>query len=62
VEEEDNESVAENAIDEINNSLKKLKVNRVLIYPYAHLSSNLAKPRKALGVLKVMENMLKILE
>ncbi len=55
VEEEDNESVAENAIDEINNSLKKLKVNRVLIYPYAHLSSNLAKPRKALGVLKVME-------
>ncbi len=55
VEEEDNESVAENAIAEIKNSLQKLKVNRVLIYPYAHLSSNLAKPRKALGVLKAME-------
>ncbi len=55
IEEGDNEAVAEKAIDEIKNSLKKLKVNRILIYPYAHLSSNLAKPRKALNVLKAME-------
>jgi len=55
VEEGDNEEVAKKAIDEIKNSLKKLKVNRVLIYPYAHLSSRLAKPREALNVLKAME-------
>ncbi|MCK5643959.1 MAG: threonine--tRNA ligase, partial [Gammaproteobacteria bacterium] len=54
VEEEDNETVAEKAIDEIKNSLKKLGANRILIYPYAHLSSNLAKPYKALKVLKAM--------
>ncbi len=55
VEESDNEAIAEKAIDEIKNSLKVLKANRILIYPYAHLSSNLAKPRKALSVLKAME-------
>lgn len=55
VEEGDDEEVAKKAIDEIKNSLKKLKVNRVLIYPYAHLSSKLAKQREALNVLKAME-------
>jgi threonyl-tRNA synthetase len=55
VEEGDNKAVAEKAIDEIKNSLKRLKANRILIYPYAHLSSNLAKPRGALSLLKVME-------
>jgi threonyl-tRNA synthetase len=55
VEEGDDASVAEKAIDEIKNSLKQLKANRILIYPYAHLSSNLAKPREALNVLKRME-------
>jgi threonyl-tRNA synthetase len=36
-------------------SLDKLKVNRILIYPYAHLSNTLAKPVEALKVIKVME-------
>ena len=35
--------------------LEKLKVNRILIYPYAHLSSNLAKPSIALRLIKEME-------
>jgi len=55
VEEGDNEAVAKKAIDEVQAFLEKLKVNRILIYPYAHLSSNLAKPENALEVVKVME-------
>jgi threonyl-tRNA synthetase len=55
VEEGDNGTVAQKAIDEAQAFLEKLKVNRILIYPYAHLSSNLAKPSEALKVLKTME-------
>jgi len=55
IEKEDNDSVAKRAIDEVKASIEKLKANRILIYPYAHLSSNLAKPHKALAVLKAME-------
>ena len=55
VEEGDDENVAKKAIDEVKDFLKKLKVNRILIYPYAHLSSNLAKPTEALRVIKAME-------
>jgi threonyl-tRNA synthetase len=36
-------------------SLDKLKVNRILIYPYAHLSNKLAKPADALKIIKEME-------
>ena len=55
IEKGDNDTVAKRAIDEVKASLDKLKANRILIYPYAHLSSNLAKPHKALAVLKAME-------
>jgi threonyl-tRNA synthetase len=55
VESGDNEAVAEKAIDEVQAFLKKLKVNRILIYPYAHLSSSLAKPTEALKIVKAME-------
>ncbi len=55
VEEGDDEAVARKAIDEVKASLKKLKVNRILIYPYAHLSNKLAKPREALKIVKEME-------
>jgi threonyl-tRNA synthetase len=55
VEEGDNDELAEKAINDIRAFLGKLKVNRILIYPYAHLSSNLAKPAEALKVLKTME-------
>jgi threonyl-tRNA synthetase len=48
--------VARKAIDETQAFLEKLKVNRVLIYPYAHLSSNLAKPTEALKIVKTMES------
>jgi len=55
IEEGDDEAVAKKAIEEVKSFLKKLKVNRILIYPYAHLSSNLAKPSEALKVVKAME-------
>src|SRR3990170_1374664 len=55
VEEGDNEALAEKAVNDVRAFLGKLKVNRILIYPYAHLSSNLAKPIEALKVLKAME-------
>ncbi|MEM3581015.1 MAG: threonine--tRNA ligase [Candidatus Bathyarchaeia archaeon] len=55
VEEGDDETVAKRAIEEVKSFLEKLKVNRILIYPYAHLSSNLAKPSEALKVVRAME-------
>lgn len=59
VENEDDESVAKTAIDEIKKSLSNLKCNKLLIYPYAHLSSNLASPSTALSVIKSMESLAK---
>jgi len=55
VEEGDDKGAAQKAIDEVQAFLEKLKVNRILIYPYAHLSSNLAKPTEALKIVKAME-------
>ena len=55
IEEGDDVSVAKKAIDEVRAFIEKLKVNRILIYPYAHLSSNLAKPAEALKIVKTME-------
>jgi len=55
VEEGDDEAVAKRAVEEVKAALEKLKAKRILIYPYAHLSSSLAKPSNALKILKVME-------
>ena len=55
VEEGDNEAVAKQAISEVKDAVQKLKANKILIYPYAHLSSNLAKSATALTILKAME-------
>jgi len=55
VEKGDNEDVGEAAIDEVKEFLKSLNVTRLLIYPYAHLSRELAKPSEALFVIKRME-------
>ena len=50
----DSEETVRKAIDEIKDSLDNLKVKRVMIYPYAHLSGNLAKPAEALNLIKLM--------
>jgi len=55
IEEGDNTAIAQKAIDDLRAFLGKLKVNRILIYPFAHLSSNLSKPSEALKVIKDME-------
>lgn len=55
VEEGDDETVGRRAIEEVQLFLTKLGANRILIYPYAHLSSSLARPATALKVVKAME-------
>jgi len=55
VEEGDTEVTGQKAIDEVRAFLGKLKVNKIIIYPYAHLSSSLAKPSEALKIVKIME-------
>ena len=62
VEEGDNSKVAKKAIAEISESMKKVGCNKLLLYPYAHLSSKLASPSTALSVLKEMESLAKDLE
>jgi len=56
VEEGDDVGVAQKAVDEVQAFLEKLGVNRILIYPYAHLSSRLAKPSEALRTVQAMES------
>jgi threonyl-tRNA synthetase len=57
VESGDDDNVARAAIDEIKKSLTNLKCNRLLIYPYAHLSANLASPSAAISVIRSMESL-----
>jgi len=55
IEKGDTAEIAKKAMENTKASLDRLKVNRVLIYPYAHLSNNLAKPADALKLIKEME-------
>jgi threonyl-tRNA synthetase len=55
VEKGDTPQVAHKAVDGIKEYLETIKGCRVLIYPYAHLSNNLANPADALNILKEME-------
>ncbi len=55
IEEGDKAATAKKAIDEVHTFLQNLKINRILLYPFAHLSSSLSKPTEALKILKEME-------
>ena len=55
VEKGDNKITIEKAIEEIKNYSENLKVNKLLIYPYSHLSSNLASPKYAFEMIKELE-------
>jgi threonyl-tRNA synthetase len=57
VEEDDDKTVAKKAIAEIRESMNKIGCKKLLLYPYAHLSSKLASPNSALSVLKEMESL-----
>jgi len=56
VEKDDTEDVAKNAISQIKESMKKIGCSKLLLYPYAHLSSDLSAPSTALSLLKLMES------
>src|SRR5688572_4438825 len=55
VEKGDNEDVVYELVQEIQKYLKTVRSDKLLIYPYAHLSSNLAPPNEAFDVLKLIE-------
>jgi len=57
--EKGDEGVVDRAVEEIKDVAKKLGVNRIVVYPYAHLSSNLADADTAVSVLKEIEEKLK---
>ena len=59
IEHGDDESIAKAAVDEIKKYLDTVKSKRLLIYPYAHLSSDLASPKYAYELLKLTEKMTK---
>jgi len=56
VEKDDTENIAKDAISQIQDSMKKIGCQKLLLYPYAHLSSDLASPSTALSLLKLMES------
>src|SRR5918993_1129033 len=51
----DAEKAIEKAVDEIKNYAQNIKNDRLLIYPYAHLSSDLSSPKHAFEIIKEME-------
>lgn len=55
VEEGDDNDIAVRAVEDVKTFLGKIGINRLLIYPFAHLSQNLAEPVKALRTLEEME-------
>jgi threonyl-tRNA synthetase len=56
VENGDDDEVVSAAIEEMHSYLAKVKSKKVLIYPYSHLSSNLASPKIAFELLKSLES------
>ncbi len=56
VEKGDNVAVARKAIEDTRSYLNHIGSNRILLYPYAHLSRELAEPPDALRILVEMEN------
>ncbi len=56
--EKGDDRVVDRAVEEVRDVAKRLGVNRIVLYPYAHLSSNLADPDTAVKVLKEMEGKL----
>lgn len=59
LDEKNPEHVIESARKNILSRLAKLKVNQVMIYPYAHLTSTLGSPDVALAILKGLEDSLR---
>jgi threonyl-tRNA synthetase len=58
VEEGDNEEVVKQLCDAVTKTAEEVKATSVVLYPYAHLSSNLSKPDVALAYLTQAESIL----
>ena len=56
---ETNPHVVEDASAEISAIAQKIDTTHIMLYPYAHLSSDLASPQKAVPILKQLEEELK---
>ena len=57
VETGDDRDVASEAIVQISKSMEKMGCRRLLLYPYAHLSSDLARPSVAFGMFRDMADL-----
>ncbi len=55
IEKNDNKKIVNKALKEIKIYLEQIKVNKLLIYPYAHLSSDLATPKQAFELIRELE-------
>ncbi|MEK0324945.1 MAG: threonine--tRNA ligase [Nitrosopumilus sp.] len=55
VEKGDSEKILAQVSEELSSSLDTLKTNKIVLYPYSHLSSDLAPPGSALKLLKLLE-------
>ncbi len=53
--ESSHESVVNKAVSEISEHARKLKVQRIILHPFAHLFADLSKPETALEFLKLSE-------
>ena len=58
IEQGDSEKEIKQLIEAVEKTAKEVKTNNLVLYPYAHLSSNLAKPHLALELLKESESQL----
>ncbi|MEM0016499.1 MAG: threonyl-tRNA synthetase editing domain-containing protein [Saccharolobus sp.] len=56
---DDDEEIINKAVSNILDVYDKVKADSIVIYPYAHLSPNLARPEIAIKVLETIENSLK---
>lgn len=58
IESGDSNNTIKQLIEAVEKTAKEVKTNKIVLYPYAHLSSNLAKPSIALELLKEAEKQL----
>src|SRR5512136_3198883 len=55
VDEEDPEGVVLQAIEEVKKTAGQVHIDKIMIYPYAHLSSDLASPETAVATLDALK-------
>ncbi len=53
--ESSHDSVVNKVVSEVSGHARKLKVNRIILHPFAHLFADLSTPETALEILKLSE-------